>query len=78
MQWYVQYFEEAAAQPCNICSAGFPMAHFEAKNHTLTVERMKTRFKISKTFKNPAKVTNGQIMARKNRQKLVFGAFKLI
>ena len=45
------------------------MAHFEAKYHTLRVERMTTRFLISKTFKNPAKVTNGQIVARQIRQK---------
>ena len=41
-----------------------------AKYHTLTVERKeKNRYKISKTFKSPAKVTNGETMARKTAEK---------
>ena len=48
------------------------MAHLEAKYDTLTLERMKPRFKMSKTFKKPTKVTKGQIVARKNSQKTIF------
>ena len=48
------------------------MAQFEAKYHTLTVERMKPRFLISKILKNPAKVANGQILASKNCTKNMF------
>ena len=39
-----KYVEEAGAIWWNIFSAGFLIAHFEAKHITLTLERMKPRF----------------------------------
>ena len=59
--------------------SGFLMAHFEAKYHTMIVEKIKNSFQISKTFKITAKVTNGPIMARKNcKITCFFLAFKNI
>lgn len=42
------------------------MAHFE--DHTLITENIKYQFSITKNFIIPAKVTNGQSVARKKRK----------
>ena len=44
----------------------------------MTVKNIKTRFQISETFKNPAKVTNGQKEEEKKEQENLLPPKKVI